>query len=109
MMKTLISVLLFLTIISCSSRIEQFAELQQGKRYFNSGYYKSALRDLLPLAVDGNVEAQYAVGYMYYYGAGVTQDTEVGYFWIHRAAKQHYQPAIKALTMITKNKVRKKR
>lgn len=76
------------------------AELQQGKRYFEQGYYKRAMQELLPLACDGNPEAQYAVGYMYYYGYGVAQDTDVGYFWMKRAADQGYPPAIKALTMI---------
>jgi len=76
------------------------ANLQQGKRYFDDGYYKKALRILLPLACDGSAEAQYAVGYMYYYGLGVAQDTYVGYFWIERSANQHYYPAMQAQHMI---------
>lgn len=71
--------------------------MQQGKRYFQEGYYKKSMMLFLPLACDGNPEAQYAVGYMYYYGYGVTQDKDVGYFWIQRAADQHYLPAISAL------------
>lgn len=78
--------------------------LQQGKRYFEDGYYKKSMMLFLPLACDGNAEAQYAVGYMYYNGYGVTQDTEVGYFWIRRSANQGYSPAISALTLIEKNR-----
>ncbi|TAK75199.1 MAG: sel1 repeat family protein [Gammaproteobacteria bacterium] len=74
--------------------------LQQGKRDFKAGYYRRAMRELLPLACDGYAEAQYAVGYMYYYGNGVTQDTEVGYFWIKRAADQGFVPAEKALEIV---------
>lgn len=74
--------------------------LQQGKRYFETGFYRKAMRELLPLACDGSAEAQYAVGYMYYYGYGVTQDTEVGRFWIQRSADQGYLPAIQGLTLI---------
>jgi TPR repeat protein len=77
------------------------SELADGKRYFNDGYYKRAMRTLLPLACDGNADAQYAVGYMYYYGLGVTQDTDVGYFWIKRSADKHNPQAINALRMIT--------
>lgn len=77
--------------------------LEQGKRDFNGGYYKSAKQELLPLACDGNAEAQYAVGYMYYYGYGVAQDTDVGFFWINRSANQAYPPAISARMMITQN------
>ena len=55
---------------------------------------------LLPLACNGLPDAQYGVGYMYYYGLGVAQDTDVGYFWIRRAANARYLPAIKALELI---------
>lgn len=80
------------------------SELQQGKRYFDQGYYKKAMRDLLPLACDGLPDAQYGVGYMYYYGLGVAQDTDVGYFWIKRAAKARYLTAINALEVIDHGK-----
>lgn len=74
--------------------------LQHGKRFFNDGYYKRAMHELLPLACDGNPEAQYAVGYMYYYGLGVAQDTDVGYFWIERSSCQHFYPAVEAIRLI---------
>ena len=70
--------------------------LENGKRLFEEGFYKKAMQQLLPVAVNGNAEAQYAVGYMYYYGFGVAQDTNVGYFWIQRSAAQHYTPAVLA-------------
>lgn len=85
------------------------SQLQQGKRYFEAGYYKRAMHILLPLACDGHPEAQYAVGYMYYYGYGVAQDTEVGYFWINRAAAKNFAPAIKALEVINRNNAVSKR
>lgn len=78
--------------------------LQQGERFFEVGYYKRAMRLLLPLASDGNAQAQYAVGYMYYYGYGVAQDPEIGSFWIQRAANRGYPQAIKALQIIAVNK-----
>lgn len=81
-----------------------YSYLQNGKRLFEAGYYRRAMHDLLPLACDGNAEAQYAVGYMYYYGYGVAQDTDVGYFWIKRSADQHYAPAMRALNMVKQEK-----
>lgn len=93
--------LLSLTLIACatpSMRVKE--ELINSKRNFEGGLYKTAMRDLLPLAADGNAQAQYAVGYMYYYGYGVTQDTAAGLFWIKRSANQHFEPAIKALHLI---------
>lgn len=72
------------------------AILEQSQRDFESNHYKHAMMILLPLACDGLPQAQYAVGYLYYYGYGVTQDTDVGYFWISRAADQGYRQAIEA-------------
>lgn len=76
------------------------SELYQGKRDFDAGYYKRAMHELLPMACDGNPEAQYAIGYLFYYGLGVVQDTEVGYFWIKRSADKGYLPAIRGLKLI---------
>lgn len=81
-----------------STRIAE--ELQLGRVTFESGDFRAAFHQLLPLAVKGNPEAQYAVGYMYYYGYGVAQDTECGLFWINLSASQHYLPAIQALNLV---------
>jgi TPR repeat protein len=76
------------------------SQLEQGKRLFQDGFYKRAMEQLLPIAAEGNMEAQYAVGYMYYYGFGAAQDTESGNFWIRRSADQNFGPAIKALAIM---------
>lgn len=94
--------LLALMLCACMATFNR-AYFEQGKRYFEKGYYRHALEVLLPLACDGNAEAQYAVGYMYYYGYGVAQDTYVGYFWIKRSANQGYPLAIEAARLIEKN------
>lgn len=99
-------VLLTLFLSSCATRTfqpmtpGQRSLLQQGQRYFLEGYYKRAMHELLPLACDGIANAEYAVGYMYYYGYGVVQDTEVGHIWVKRAADQQYPPAQHALALI---------
>jgi septal ring-binding cell division protein DamX len=74
--------------------------LQSGKVSFISGDFKSAFHQLLPLAAEGIPQAEYGVGYMYYYGYGVTQDSESGIFWMNKAATAHYAPAIRALAAI---------
>jgi hypothetical protein len=115
MMRIIILSLLFLNLCSCAvfkplppgSPVRPThitSEINQGKRYFNEGYYKRAMHNLLPLACDGYPEAQYAVGYMYYYGLGVAQDTFVGYFWIKRSADQQFYPAIQAQQLIDTGK-----
>lgn len=83
--------------------ITTMSELENGKRLFKDGFYKKAMEQLLPLAAEGNMEAQYAVGYMYYYGFGASQDTSSGEFWIQRSADQHYDPAVQALHIMKTN------
>lgn len=97
MRKYFLLTLLSICLSACAVSPKTTSELQQGKRYFAKGYYKSALRQLLPAAANGNAEAQYAVGYLYYYGYGAAQDTETGYFWIKKSADQHYAPAMAAI------------
>lgn len=107
-MRIILIILLSFSLLSCASKgplsLVQISRLEQGKSFFDQGYYKKAMRQLLPLACDGVPDAQYAVGYMYYYGMGVTQDTDVGYFWIKRAAEHRYVTAMKALESIDRNK-----
>jgi TPR repeat protein len=94
--------LLTLSILGCattqSPRI--MSELAYGKRLFKDGFYRRSMNILLPLACEGVADAQYAIGYLYYYGYAVCQDTDVGYFWIKRAANAHYLPAVRALAIM---------
>ena len=110
MMRYFILLFVALSLISCGSSRATYREparslyLEQGKRYFQDGYYRRALNELLPYAADADPEAQYAVGYMYYYGYGPAQDTDVGYFWIKRSASRDYEPAIVAKSEIDKQR-----
>ncbi len=90
---------------SCASQIDE-QRIQAGKVSFMSGDFKSAFHQLLPLAAEGIPQAEYGVGYMYYYGYGVTQDTESGIFWMNKAAAAHYAPAIRALAAISENNIK---
>ncbi len=93
--------LLIITLLlqGCASgRVGQ--ELQQGKLDFTAGNYHEAFHQLLPLAIDGHAQAQYAVGYMYYYGYGVARDCETGMFWITKSANTGFIPARVALKVL---------
>lgn len=98
--KTIFSILLVATLLQACASPHMSQEFQLGKIRFEDGNYKQAFHDLLPLAASGNCEAQYAVGYMYYYGLGVPKDCESGVFWMKKSADQHYEPAQKALQML---------
>lgn len=100
-MKQFVYLLLCALMLSgCNPSPATQSELANGKRLFDGGYYKTAMKQLLPLAANGNAEAEYAVGYMYYYGYGTIQDTDTGTFWIQRAADQKFQPAVDALGLM---------
>ncbi len=95
-------ILTCLLIQSCASSIDT-QRLQSGKVSFMSGDFKSAFHELLPLAAEGIPQAEYGIGYMYYYGYGVAQDSESGIFWMNKAATAHYAPAVRALAAIQEN------
>lgn len=90
----------FMLVACASVRVQE--ELQVGKIQFQDGNFKGAFRRLMPLAVEGNREAQYAIGYLYYYGYGVPADSESAIFWLKRSAAKHDADAIKALRLIDK-------
>jgi TPR repeat protein len=62
--------------------------------------FNMAFRQLIPLAVQGDANARYAIGYLYYYGKGVDQNSELSESWITRAAKQRQPMALQAYAII---------
>lgn len=74
--------------------------LDRGKKSYIHDNYRQAYIRLLPLARGGNPEAQYALGYMYFNGKGVTEDKKVGIEWMQKSAMQGNKKAIRALELI---------
>jgi TPR repeat protein len=100
--KIFLLISLCLCLQSCVSTM-QMNRLADGKSKFEAGDFKDSFHILLPLAAEGNAHAEYAIGYMYYYGYGVPMDTESGIFWMQKSAAQKYEPAQKALDLILHN------
>lgn len=78
-----------------SNRANQF---DAGRTSFVEGDYHQAFRRLQPLAQQNNPEAQYAIGYMYFYGLGTVQDHQRAMQWIGAAARSGQPQAKKALS-----------
>ena len=74
--------------------------LQEGIRSFQVQNYRQAFIRLKPEAAKGNPDAQYAVGYMYYYGQGVTENRKQALYWIQCAAKAGHPDAQAALKIL---------
>lgn len=75
----------------------------EGIKSFKVQDYRQAFIRLKPVAERGNPEAQYAVGYMYYYGQGVTEDRQKAWFWITLAAAAGQPDAIAATKILKRD------
>lgn len=65
--------------------------------------YNCSLSRIEAAAERGDPDAQYALGYMYFYGIGTVRDPKAAQLWIHRAASQGQPLAIKAGHILNKN------
>lgn len=90
-------VVLSLLLISCASRLN----MKEGILEFRAAQYRDAFIHLKPEAERGNPDAQYAVGFMYYYGQGIVEDRKRALIWISRAAVAGQMDAIAALEILT--------
>lgn len=84
-------------LAGCTSSTRQF---NQARTNFNLGDYHIAFNQLEPLAKKGNPDAQYALGYMYYYGYGTSMNYAKAQYWINLAANQGSVSAVQALKNI---------
>lgn len=97
--KFLTKILCFIFIISavgCASDLN----LRLGINSFRNEDYRQAFIRLKPAAQKGQPDAQYAIGYMYYYGQGVEEDRKKAWFWINQAAAAGQADAIVAVKML---------
>lgn len=100
LLRLILVVLLLPTLTGCiSDRIN----LREGIDSFRVEEYRTAFIRLKPLAIKGQADAQYAVGYMYYYGKGVVEDRKKAWFWITAAAHAGQPDAVVAAKMLDGN------
>lgn len=64
--------------------------------------YNCSIDQVEQAAERGEPDAEYALGYMYYYGIDTAQDTQTAAIWIKRAAAQGQPLAIKAAKLMGK-------
>jgi TPR repeat protein len=98
----LIVVLLGLTACETTSRRGN-PEVEAAKLEFQLKNYQVAFEMLQPLAHEGDRDAQYALGYMYFYGIGIPQDTIKGRELIQAAAEKNQRMALKAIDIIAQH------
>jgi len=66
---------------------------EQGVKQYRPDNLAAALNELKPLAEQGNRDAQFNLGSLYYQGLGVSQDYQEAVKWMRRAAEQGHVSA----------------
>lgn len=79
--------------------------LREGIRSFQVQDYRQAFIRLKPEAEKGQADAEYAIGYMYYYGQGVVEDRKKAWYWITQAANAGQVDAQQAVKILGKKRV----
>lgn len=100
MIRKFVPFILMLVLTACASTGQI---LKRSQANFREGNYTEAFEKLQPLAEKDNPDAQYAIGYMYYYGKGTEKDIVQAQKWIRNAANQGQPQAIKAMSLLNKN------
>ena len=76
--------------------------LREGIHSFQVQDYRQAFVRLKPEADKGQPDAQYAIGYMYYYGQGVIENRRQAWYWITKAAEAGQSDAQAAVHILGK-------
>lgn len=93
--KNLVAVGLVLCLFSMQVSADKPAppavdKFQSGTSAFDAGQYAKARALWLPLAENGDVRAQYAIGRLYEKGKGVERDFAQAFIWYQKAAEKHH-------------------
>jgi hypothetical protein len=75
-------------VVAVSGSMVAGQDFQKGIAATEAGDYATAVKELLPLAEQGNAAAQYYLGLMYNDGNGVPQDHAEAVKWYRLAAEQ---------------------
>lgn len=70
-----------------------WADFQAGVDAYERGDYVTAVKEWRPLAEEGNAEAQFHLGALYYHGEGVPQSNAEAARWYRRAADRGHAAA----------------
>lgn len=82
------TICLTLAVLLGSGGVGFAQDLRKGLAAYNSDDYATALRELKPLAEQGEAKAQKGMGGMYRRGKGVTQDYKTAMKWFRKSAEQ---------------------
>ena len=93
------SVLLLFLLVRLSS---VYAGWDEGVAAYKYGHYETAFKEFKPLAEQGNAQAMFGLGLIYYNGRGVPKDYVMAYMWFNLAAAQGNETADKNKSIVVK-------
>jgi TPR repeat protein len=96
--------ILFFAVFLTSCVYTHDYHLRHGIESFRVQNYRESFVLLLPEAREGQPDAMYAVGFMYYYGLGVVENRKKAWYWINRAAVSGQPDAQCAMRILRKGK-----
>lgn len=96
----LLGMVCLLFIQGCEKKITHDMSMREAKHSYNQGDHQRSFRITEALAYEGNHHAQYALGYLLYYGIGAPQDKKLGIAWFEQAAKNGNDKAQVALSQL---------
>ena len=79
---------LFAAVLSLWLTTSAWAGFDEGVAAYNRGDYATAFEEMLPIAEQGDANAQFNLGFMYDNGEGVPQDYAEAVRWYRLAAEQ---------------------
>ena len=82
------TICLAVAVLLGSAGVSWSQDLGKGYAAYQTGDYATALRELTPLAKQGDASAQYFLGFMYDEGQGVPEDDKTAVKWYRLAAEQ---------------------
>ena len=78
-----VTAVVFLGLAGCAP-----ANYQKGMKHYTPNDVVAAVREAKPLAEQGNADAQFNLGSLYYQGRGAPQDYDEAVRWMRKAAEQ---------------------
>lgn len=85
--------IVFALVISLASGAAMATSFDDGVVAFIKGDSATAIKIWQPLAVKGDKDAQYHLGYMFQTGTGVEQNTQKAHYWYNKAAQNGHGKA----------------
>jgi len=89
----LLYVLMKAAIVFLALCLPVLGDFAEGRRAYDRGDYATALKEFLPLAQEGNADAQFELAVMYALGLGVPQVDKEAVKWLNLAAEQGHATA----------------